>query len=62
MHCVHPNAVHYIDIKQACSNCGRKPGEKKKGCGACIGRGQYCYPNVYDKCDCNGFEPKLIPA
>jgi hypothetical protein len=56
MHCNHPNAVKYLDIKEPCANCGRKPGVNKNGCGACIGRGLYCYPGSYNKCDCGGFE------
>lgn len=64
MHCAHQNAVHYmvIKVKEQCFKCGRQPGVNKGGCGACIGRGQYCYPNVYDECDCNGFEPKKAVA
>ena len=56
MHCAHPNAVQYKDIKEPCTNCGRKPGENSSGCGACMGRGRYCYPYVYSTCDCGGFE------
>jgi hypothetical protein len=57
MHCNHPGAIKYKDISEPCS-CGRKPESKKGGCGACIGRGNYCYPGIYDECDCNGFEKK----
>lgn len=57
MQCSHPDKVDYQPITEPCT-CGRKPGGNNKGCGACIGRGQYCYPGIYDTCDCNGFENK----
>ncbi len=61
MQCNHPNKVDYQNIKTPCS-CGRNPDEHVKGCGSCIGRGQYCYPGIYDTCDCNGFEIKQTNA
>jgi hypothetical protein len=29
-----------------------------RACGRCTGRGEYCYPFLYDNCDCGGFEYK----
>lgn len=60
MHCNHINAVRFLPIEEPCDNCGRKPGEEISGCGACIGRGAYCYPEIYDQCDCDGFENKTM--
>lgn len=56
MRCDHPNKITYMNITDTCSNCGRKPNIKKGGCGACIGRGLYVYPVLYNTCDCGGFE------
>jgi len=68
--CKHPNAVIYHKLKTKCE-CGRfdplwlwisiiwvckKIGIfKGKSCGACMGRGDYIYPLIYDQCDCNGW-------
>ncbi len=54
--CSHKNAVIFNRIKKDCENCGRKVGVNSGGCGGCLGRGNYCYPRVYDICDCGGFK------
>lgn len=56
VHCANPNAVKYRELKNKCGVCGRNPKEEKGGCGACIGRGLYVYPFVYDNCDCGEYE------
>ncbi len=58
MHCSHPNKITYIELDKPCSSCRRKPDKHKPSCGACIGRGLYTYPFVYDECDCGGWELK----
>ena len=55
MRCHHKDAIVYHDLKRPCKTCGRKPGAKAAGCGACIGRGAYIYPFAYDECDCGGY-------
>ena len=40
VHCSHSDAIMYIPLKKPCWNCGRKPGENDRGCGACIGGGK----------------------
>ena len=56
MHCHHPDRIEYKKIKKPCEYCGRKPKQESNGCGACTGRGLYTYPELYDQCDCKGFE------
>lgn len=56
VHCSHPNAIKYKELKTKCKNCGRNPNEEKNGCGECIGRGRYVYPGMYEDCDCGGYE------
>lgn len=57
MHCTHPSALGYKNIKGGkCPQCGRKNKSKKKGCGACIGRGHYTYwSGCYSECDIGQF-------
>lgn len=57
MHCTSPKSIQLRQITEPCPNCGRKSDDRKgASCGACIGRGSYCYPFVYEDCDCEGYE------
>lgn len=56
MVCNSPKKITYINLSVPCPTCKRKPNSKKGGCGNCIGRGLYIYPNMYEQCDCNGYE------
>ena len=61
VHCSQDDAKMYKAIRKPCKVCGREPGMLRNGCGACIGRGLYIYWAIYNKCDCNGFEPNKPP-
>lgn len=54
--CIHPKAIKFNSLTEPCKYCGRKPKDHVNGCGGCIGRGTYIYPNVYEDCDCGGYE------
>lgn len=56
MHCNHKDRIIFQKLEKPCEYCGRKIHSKKGGCGACIGRGEYAHPNIYDQCDCGGYE------
>ena len=56
MHCTYKEAIYLVALTEPCVMCGRKPNEGHPGCGNCIGRGTYAYPNAYEDCDCGGYE------
>ena len=59
MHCRHPKAIKYKEMLNTCA-CGRTNLQEHHGCGKCIGRGIYCYPTVYSKCDCGEFRQTIL--
>lgn len=59
MHCRHPKAIKFNELQDKCT-CGRTNSQKHHGCGKCTGRGIYCYPTAYSKCDCGGFRKTIL--
>ena len=59
MYCSHARAIKWKELKEKCT-CGRTNSKKHHGCAKCIGRGFYCYPIGYSKCDCGGFRKIIL--
>lgn len=48
----------YCKQTSTCMKCRHKDKKiKGKNCDV-LGRGDYCYPHIYDDCDCGGFKQK----